>query len=92
MLGSPPGSVPPGSWRSKELPSRFSNRILSVDQEVADRWGQLSGLTSARAAHVGVIDGLLAATAIEHNLTLVTRDRRDVGATGVTLFNHWTDA
>ena len=80
------------AWLSKELPSRFSNRILSVDQEVADQWGHLSGLTSARGVHVGVIDGLLAATAIEHNLTLVTRDTRDVAATGVTLFNPWTDA
>ena len=79
------------AWLSKEL-LRFSNRILSVDQEVADQWGHLSGLTSARGVHVGVIDGLLAATAIQHNLTLVTRDTRDVGATGVTLFNPWTDA
>lgn len=79
------------AWLSKELPIRFSNRILSVDQEVADRWGNLSGLTSARGVHVGVIDGLLAATAIEHNLTMVTRDTRDVAATGVALFNPWTD-
>ena len=79
------------AWLSKEL-LRFSNRILSVDQEVADQWGHLSSLTSARGVHVGVIDGLLAATAIQHNLTLVTRDTRDVGATGVTLFNPWTDA
>jgi predicted nucleic acid-binding protein len=39
-----------------------------------------------------VIDGLLAATAIQHSLTLVTRDTRDVAATGVSLFNPWTDA
>jgi toxin FitB len=80
------------AWLSKELPLRFSARILSIDQPVADRWGHLSGLTSAKGVHLGVIDGLLAATAIEHNLTLVTRDTRDVAATGVTLFNPWTDA
>lgn len=79
------------AWLSKELPLRFSNRILGIDQEVADRWGHLSGLTSARGAHVGVVDGLLAATAIQHNLTLVTRDTRNVDATGVTLFNPWTN-
>ncbi len=39
-----------------------------------------------------VVDGLLAATAIQHNLTLVTRNTRDVAATGVTLFNPWTDS
>jgi toxin FitB len=80
------------AWLSKELPLRFSNRILSVDQEIADRWGHLSGLTSARGVHLGVIDGLLAATAVEHNLTLVTRDTREVAATGVSLFNPWTVA
>jgi predicted nucleic acid-binding protein len=80
------------TWLSKELPLRFSDRILSIDQGVADRWGHLSGLTSAKGVHVGVIDGLLAATAIEHNLKLVTRDTRDVAATGVNLFNPWTDA
>lgn len=80
------------AWLSKELPLRFSDRILSVDQEVADRWGHLSGLAGARRVQVSVIDGLLAATAIQHNLTLVTRDTRDVAATGVSLFNPWTDA
>jgi predicted nucleic acid-binding protein len=79
------------AWLSKELPLRFSNRILGVDQEVADRWGHLSGLTSARGVHLGVIDGLLAATAMQHDLTLVTRDTRDVGTTGVMLFNPWTN-
>jgi predicted nucleic acid-binding protein len=80
------------AWLSKELPLRFSDRILSVDQEVADRWGCLSGLTGTKGVQVSVIDGLLAATAIRHNLTLVTRDTRDVTATGVSLFNPWTDA
>jgi len=38
-----------------------------------------------------VIDGLLAATALHHNLIFVTRNTRDVAATGATLFNPWTD-
>jgi toxin FitB len=79
------------AWLGKELPLRFSNRILGVDQEVADRWGHLSDLTSARGVHLGVIDGLLAATAMQHDLTLVTRDTRDVGTTGVMLFNPWSN-
>jgi toxin FitB len=78
-------------WLSNDLPVRFSGRILNIDQEVADRWGHLYGLTSARGAHVAVIDGLLAASAIQHNLTLVTRNTKDVAATGVSLFNPWTD-
>jgi toxin FitB len=80
------------AWLSKDLPLRFSDRILSIDQEIAHRWGQISGLASARGVNVPVIDGLLAATAIQHNLTLVTRNTSDVAATGVTLFNPWTDS
>ena len=79
------------AWLSNDLPLRFSGRIVNIDQEVADRWGHLYGLTSARGAHVAVIDGLLAASAIQHNLTLVTRNTKDVAATGVSLFNPWTD-
>ena len=37
------------------------------------------------------IDGLLAATAIHHNLTLVTRNTKDMARTGVTLFNPWSE-
>jgi predicted nucleic acid-binding protein len=80
------------AWLSKNLPLRFSDRILNIDQEVAHRWGQIYGLAGARGVNVPVIDGLLAATAIQHNLTLVTRNTRDVATTGVTLFNPWTDS
>jgi toxin FitB len=79
-------------WLSKDLPLRFSDRILTIDQEVSHRWGQLSGLASAKGMNVPVIDGLLAATAIQHNLTLVTPNSKDVSATGVSLFNPWTDS
>lgn len=77
-------------WLRSDLPLRFSGRILNIDQEVADGWGQLSALTSARGANVAVIDGLLAATATVNDLTLVTRNTRDVAATGVSLLNPWT--
>jgi predicted nucleic acid-binding protein len=46
---------------------------LEIDQEIADRWGHLSG---ARGATVPVTDGLLAATAIHHSLKLVTRNTK----------------
>jgi hypothetical protein len=64
---------------------RFAGRILDIDQEIADRWGHLSG---ARRATVPVIDGLLAATAIHHNLTLVTRNTKDIAGTGAVLSIH----
>jgi predicted nucleic acid-binding protein len=75
------------AWLSDDLPMRFAGRILDIDQEIADRWGQISG---AKGATVPVIDGLLAATAIHHNLTLVTRNTKDMARTGVVLFNPWS--
>jgi len=74
------------AWLSGELVLRFTERILGVDQSVADRWGQISALAKNP---LPVIDGLLAATAIEHNLTFVTRNTKDVAATGVQVFNPW---
>jgi toxin FitB len=78
------------AWLDMDLTLRFSGRILPIDQAVADRWGRLSGSVAARKSPLPVIDGLLAATALEHNLTLVTRDTRQLAATGVGFFDPWT--
>lgn len=67
---------------------RFAGRILNIDQEIADRWGRLCG---AKGGTIPVIDGLLAATAIHYNLTLVTRNTKDMARTGVALFDPWSD-
>jgi toxin FitB len=75
------------AWLSRDLRQRFVGRILSLDENVADRWGVIIGLATTP---IPVIDGLLAATAFEHNLTLVTRNTTDVSATGVPVFNPWT--
>ena len=60
----------------------FSGRILSVDADVADTWGRMSALRP-----VPVVDGLLAATAEVHDMTLVTRNVSDVEGLGVQVFN-----
>ena len=60
----------------------FGDRILPVTTAVCDRWARLNVPDP-----LPVIDGLLAATAIEHDLTLVTRNTGDVEHTGVTLFD-----
>jgi hypothetical protein len=72
-----------------ELVSRFSERILAVDLAVADRWGRMAGVHKAKGLAIPVIDGLLAATALHYDLTLVTRNIKDVQGTGVELFNPW---
>ena len=75
------------SWLNSDLLLRFAGRILPIDQAVADRWGRLAAQAAPRL--LPVIDGLLAATALHHNLTFVTRNTKDVAATGVPLFDPW---
>jgi predicted nucleic acid-binding protein len=65
---------------------RFAGRILPVEIDVAQRWGRIRALA---ARPLPVIDSLLAATAQQHNLTLVTRNVEDVRGTGVAVFNPW---
>ena len=60
----------------------FSGRILGVDADVADTWGRMSALRP-----VPVVDGLLAATAKVHDMTLVTRNVSDVEGLGVQVFD-----
>jgi predicted nucleic acid-binding protein len=57
-------------------------RILPVDESVAEEWGRLSVPDL-----VPVVDGLMAATAKIHGLTLATRNVRDVARTGVACVN-----
>ncbi len=77
------------AWLDADLVLRFAGRILLIDQDVADRWGQLSAAAVIAKKQLPVIDGLLAATAIQYNLTLVTRNTKDLIATGIPLYNPW---
>jgi len=63
----------------------FADRILDIDAAAARRWGNWSGDRPRP-----VIDTLLAATAVEHGLTLVTRNTRDVEGIPVKLHNPWS--
>lgn len=79
------------SWLDRVLPLRFAGRILPIDQAVADRWGTISGSAAARKSPLPVIDGLLAATALEHNLTFVTRDTQHLANLGAAFLDPWTE-
>ena len=79
------------AWLDGVLALRFGDRILPVNQAVADRWGRLAAQAAMAKSPLPVIDGLLAATAVQHDLTLVTRNITDVIRTGVPLFNPWGD-
>ena len=77
------------SWLETALQPRFADRILPIDHAIADRWGRIAGEGRARKRPVPVVDGLLAATALHHNLTFVTRNADDIAGTGVPVFDPW---
>jgi len=72
-----------GAWVDG-LEGTFADRILNIDAVTARIWGELSAQRTRP-----VIDTLLAATALAHGLTLVTRNTSDVVDTKVKLLNPW---
>ena len=77
------------AWLETELRARFHGRILPIDDGVADRWGLLTARAQKKGVVIPVIDGLLAATALHHNLTFVSRDVVSIAAAGVAVFDPW---
>ncbi|MDH4164150.1 MAG: type II toxin-antitoxin system VapC family toxin [Nitrospirota bacterium] len=71
-------------WLDHELPRWFEGRVLPVDLAVADRWGRL---LAEACRPVPTIDSLLAATALHHDLALVTRNARDFYYPGLEVIN-----
>jgi toxin FitB len=72
-----------GAWVDG-IETTFADRVLPIDTATARRWGELSANRS-----LPVVDTLIAATAISHGLTLVTRNTCDVESTGVPLVDPW---
>ena len=74
-------------WLENDLPTYFAERILTIDLNVADQWGRLQG--SLKGHVLPAIDGLLAATALSHNLRLVTRNEKDFTHCSLEVINPW---
>jgi predicted nucleic acid-binding protein len=77
------------AWLEAEIRPWFGQRILPVSAAIAERWGLLSADGKLRGKPLAVVDGLLAATALENDLTLVTRNSRDFSGLGVAMVNPW---
>ncbi len=78
------------NWLDSHLLLRFNGRILPVSEEVAQTWGLLQGEAESKGIAISTIDGLIGATAITHNLTVVTRNEKDLTPTGAKIFNPWS--
>jgi toxin FitB len=71
------------------VPSWFQDRILPVTRTIAERWGVLDGRRQLAGRPLNIADGMIGATALEHDLTLVTRNGNDFDGLGVEVFNPW---
>src|SRR5512139_3446120 len=76
-------------WLEHELPAWFEGRVLPVDLSVADRWGRL---LAEVGKPVPTIESLLVATALHHELRLVTRNTGDFNYPGLHVINPWQNA
>jgi len=76
-------------WFETDVRPRFAGRILPVTLGIAEQWAALAAAAKQRGTPLSVVDGLIAATAIEHDLTLVTRNTKDFTGFGLRLINPW---
>lgn len=67
----------------------FLDRVLPIDQTIALRWAVLRADTMRAGRVLAVVDSLIAATAIVHEMSVVTRNVRDFRELGIELFNPW---
>ncbi len=73
-------------WLEHDLPQWFGDRVLPIDEAVAERWGLMLAQSGRTLL---AIDSLLAATALHHGLRLVTRNVRDFRMDGLEVVNPW---
>lgn len=78
-------------WLTEQMVARFEARVLPVDAGTADGWGRIMARGQAKGRPLGTMDGFIAATAEQHDLTLVTRNVSDFDALGIRMINPWSD-
>lgn len=77
------------TWLTESVVDRFAGRLLPVDHRVAEEWGRVLARCEASGRRADIVDAQIAATALCHDLTVVTRNVKDFEATGVAVHNPW---
>lgn len=75
----------------EELCRDYTDRLLDVTREVAEAWGVLRAARRRMGRPLAATDGMIAATALVHDLTLWTRNTKDFDGIGVRLLDPWQD-
>ncbi|MCK6584067.1 MAG: type II toxin-antitoxin system VapC family toxin [Anaerolineales bacterium] len=76
-------------WLESELLIRFQDNLIELDVNILIQWGRLNARLEISGQRAPVIDSLIAATALEHDLILVTRNESDFAGTEVEILNPW---
>ncbi len=76
-------------WLESDLSARFANRLSPINGAIAEIWGAMAGQAHLKGITLAIIDGLMAATAKHHDLTVVTRNVKDFSIWGVPITNPW---
>ena len=77
------------TWLEQQLAELFRDQVLPITQAIAKRWGAFDGLRQMAGRPMAVADGMIAATAFEHGLTVVTRNDKDFQGLSVSILNPW---
>jgi predicted nucleic acid-binding protein len=78
-------------WLDNDLIERFENRVVPIDQKVARMWGKILAQAEKKGRQIPAIDGLIAATGLAYDMTVVTRNVSDMQVDGLSVFNPWQE-
>jgi toxin FitB len=76
-------------WLRNDLPSRFEERMIPIDAPVADYWGTVVARSEAAGRQISSMHAWIAATALAHGMTLITRNTSDFEAVIEHMINPW---
>jgi predicted nucleic acid-binding protein len=76
-------------WLRSDLPARFDGRIIPIDMAIADAWGVVQARARKGGRSIDAMDGLIAATAEVHGMTVVTRDASVFHNAGISVLDPW---
>ncbi|HEX2171780.1 MAG TPA: type II toxin-antitoxin system VapC family toxin [Dehalococcoidia bacterium] len=76
-------------WLADELPARFEGRVIVVERQIAETWGQMMVRSRRLGANLSAMDAFFAATAEARHLILVTHNMQDFAKLGIPLLDPW---